>query len=609
MSTNNRIKVSDLDYNEIRENLKTFMRGQSQFSDYDFEGSALSTMIDLLAYNTHYNALYTNLAINEMFIDSASKRSSVVSIANNFGYTPQSCAASRTALQVTVTEQNATSLIKYIPKYSPFISSINGQQYTFYNLEDYAAEKNGDVYSFSDVMVYEGLVQTQLFLCSIIEQKFILPNSNIDLSTLSVTVQETGERPDYIKYEQAINVLDLTAESLVYYMKELDDGSYQLSFGTNNLGKPIAPGNIITITYLVTSKDAANGANQFTYAGPGVGGVVSAYTTSASFGGKDSESVAQIKKNVSQAFFDQNRAVTVGDYTSLIKRLYPNVDSINVWGGEDNEIPQYGKVFISVKPNSASFLTPPEKAYIVQTLLKSKNVVSVTPVVVDPSYLQMNMTTTVYYDASKTTRSAEEIRASVLDTIQSYRDVQLKKFNGVFRMSKFSSAIDASDQSILSSISTFKIYVEMEPRYNVASEYKLKIVNPIYQSGVPEESFMTTGFYIDNTDTIYYLDDDGAGKIRLYSVIAATGKKVIKNAAIGTIDYTNGSIHLKGLRITNLVDPNLYFIFKTASYDILSVRNQIVDIPLNRLTVNVIQDQTNNAGLVSGYNYTFTASR
>lgn len=609
MTTNNRIKVSDLDYNQIRENLKTFMRGQSQFSDYDFEGSALSTLIDLLAYNTHYNALYTNLAINEMFLDSASKRSSIVSIANNFGYTPQSCTTARSSLNVVLTELGATAQIKYIPKFSSFSSTINSVQYSFYTLQDYSAMLNANTYTFNNVEVYEGAPQTQLFLCSMPQQKFVLPNKNIDVATISVTVQQTGEQPDYEKYTLATDVLDLNATSKIYFIKELDDQTYQISFGVNNLGAPILVGNVITVTYMISNKTLGNGATVFTYTGAGLGGVVSCSTVSTSYGGKESETIDQIKSNVSQSFFDQNRAVTAGDYTSLIKRLYPNLDSINVWGGEDNDPPQYGKVFISIKPTNGPYLTPPEKSYLIETLLKSKNVVSVTPEIVDPSYLNLEIDTTIYYNSNKTTRSADEIKTAVQNTIASYRAANLKKFDGIFRMSKFAAAIDASDQSILSSITTFRLFSEVIPKYNSAATYTLNLVNPIYNEKVPEEAFKSTGFYIDNSDTIYYLDDDGAGNVRLYSMIESTGAKAFKNLSIGRINYSTGSIVVRGLKITNLVEANFYFIIKTQSFDVISARNQIVDIPPSRVTVNAIQDKTASTGLISGNNYTFTSSR
>ena len=295
MTTNNRIKISDLDYSEIRDNLKTFMEGQSQFSDYNFEGSALSVLLDVLAYNTHYNALYTNLAVNEMFLDSASKRSSVVSIAHNYGYVPKSSTSAKAIVNVVVNQPGATAQFKYLPKFSVFTASIDGASYSFYTNEDYAAQLQSSTYTFTNVELYEGIPQTALFVCVEENEKFSLPNKDIDISTMSLTVQQTGEQPDYVSYSLATDVLDLTATSEIYYIKELEDETYQIYFGSNNLGKPIAPGNIITTQYIVNSKTLGNGAKTFTYGGESLGGVTTVSTVSTSIGGNDKETIDEIK--------------------------------------------------------------------------------------------------------------------------------------------------------------------------------------------------------------------------------------------------------------------------------------------------------------------------
>lgn len=609
MTTNNRIQVSELDYNQIRENLKTFLRGQDKFSDYDFDGSALGTLIDVLAYNTHYNALYTNLAVNEMFLDSASKRNSVVSIANNFGYTPKSAVTSRAQINILLTQQNAVNNTMYIPKLSSFQSTVDNVQYSFYTLSDYVADRVGNTYTFNNVDIFEGTPQTSLFVCTEADQRFTLPNQNIDIDTITVTVQQTGEKPDYVKYTRATDVLHVGLDSKIYFIKELEDGFIQIYFGSGGIGAPILTGNIVTVQYMVTNKDLANGASTFVYTGAGLGGVVACSTVSTSYGGKAEETIDQIKYNVSQAFFDQNRAVTPGDYSALIKRYYTNLDSISVWGGEDNDPPQYGKVYISVKPSTGPYLTPTEKSYIVEKILKPNNVVSVTPEILDPTYMELEITSTVYYNKNKTTRSIDDIKNSVLNAITKYRDDNLRKFDGVFRMSRFSAAIDNCDQAIVSNITTHRIFCEMTPKYNISADYKLNIINPIYNERVPEEAFKSTGFYIDNTKTVYYMDDDGLGSVRIYSVVEGTGQKIIKNAKVGTIDYNTGLISIKGLKITNLVDPNFYFIIKTQSFDVASVRSQIVDIPNARITVNVIQDISSSGSYAGGTNYTFTSSR
>lgn len=609
MSNNRRIQVSDLDFDQIRENLKTFMSGQTTFSDYNFEGSALSTLIDVLAYNTHYNALYTNLAVNEMFLDSASKRSSVVSIANNFGYTPSSAVASQATVRVTVTNPTATAQTLTIPKWSPFNTMIDSVPYVFYTTEDYTAQLINGVYTFDNVVIHEGTPRTLTFVCTQAEEKFILPYTNLDLSTLAINVQQTGENPDYIKYGRANEVIALDATSLVYFVKELEDETYEISFGSNNLGKPIDVGNVVTITGLLTNSADGNNASLFSYNGNNIVGTVVVTTLTNSAGGGDKETLDQIKYNISQSFFDQNRAVTPSDYTSLIMRNYPGLDAVNVWGGEDNDPPVYGKVFISVKPTGRLYLTSSEESYITEKIVKPRSIVSITPQFVRPTYIELEINTTAYYDKTKTTRSAAELQAAITTAIENYRDTNLNSFDGVFRISKFQAAIDAVDVSITSNITTFRCYVEVTPKYNMYGEYRLNLVNPIYNEEVPEESFLSTGFYIDTSDVIHYMDDDGQGKIRLFYIVQGTGDKYIVNGNIGTIDYATGVVKISNLKITGLDSANFYFIIKTQSYDVVSVRNQIVDIPSGRINVSLVEDAIASGSRLGGTNYTFTSSR
>lgn len=607
--SNRRIQVSDLDFDQIRENLKTYMSGQATFTDYNFEGSALATLLDVLAYNTHYNALYTNLAVNEMFLDSASKRSSVVSIANNFGYTPSSSVSSQATIRVTVTNPTATAQTLTIGKWSPFVASIENVPYIFYTIQDYTAQLINGVYTFENVIIYEGTPRTLTFVCTQPEEKFILPYRNLDLSTLAINVQQTGENPDFVKYSRSTEVLTLNSSSKVYFVKELEDETYEISFGSNNLGMPIAVGNVVTMTGLLTNMEMGNNATLFNYSGNAIDGTVTVTTTVASAGGGAKESVDQIKYNISQSFFDQNRAVTPMDYASLIKREYPGLDAVSVWGGEDNEPPIYGKVFISVKPTGRSYLTLSEESYITERIINPKSIVSITPVFVRPSYIELDIVTTAYYDKTKTTRSASELQAAISNTIQAYRDSNLNSFDGVFRISKFQAAIDSVDPSITSNITTFKCFIEITPKYNLYSEYRLNLVNPIYSEGVPEEAFLSTGFYIDSSDVIHYLDDDGQGNIRLFRLVQGTGDKYIVNNKIGTVNYDTGTVKISNLKITGLDSANFYFIVKTSSYDVISIRNQIVDIPSNRITVNLVEDSVASGSRLGGTNYTFTSSR
>lgn len=613
MTTNTRIKVSDLDFNEIRDNLKTYLQGQSTFTDYNFDGSALSVLLDVLAYNTHYNALYTNLAVNEMFLDSASKRSSVISIAHNYAYTPRSKTAAKAKVNVVVTVPGGTAQFKTLPKFSSFTSTYDGITYNFYTLQDYSAARvvnaSASVYTFENVEIYQGYFINQLFVCTEEDQKFILPNSNIDTKTIELTIQETSEQPDYEKYELVSGVLDLNENSKVYYLKELENFSYQIYFGRNGLGKPLLPGNIVTVTYLITNAADANGASSFAYNGVTLGGVTTVTTISVAAEGALEESVEEIKYNVAKSFYDQNRAVTTGDYISLLKRTYTDIESISVWGGEDNDPIQYGKVFLAIKPASKPYLTPSDKAFIKSSIIKSRNIVSITPEIVDPTYIEMEINSTVYYNKNSTTRSQGQLVDAVSNAIINYRNLNLRKFDGVFRMSKFAAAIDAVDQSIQSNITTFKLWNQITPKYDIFAEYRLNLGNPIYTESVPEEAFKSNGFYIDSSDIVHYLDDDGIGNVRLYNIITGTGNKIIVNPSIGRIDYEKGIVTITGLKITNIAEGNFYFIIKTESYDVISSRSQIIDIPASRVFINTVQDNTATGMTPNVSNYTFTSSR
>lgn len=609
MATNNRIQVSDLDFDKIRENLKTYLSGQSTFTDYNFEGSALSTLVDLLAYNTHYNSLYTNLAVNEMFLDSASKRASVVSIANNFGYTPLSAIASKATVSIKVLNPTSTSQTLTLPKWSSFSTSIDSTPYIFYTTQDYTAQRVNGTYTFNDVILYEGTPRTLTFVCTQDSQKFVIPYSSLDLSTLYIMVQPTGENPDFVRYQRSTDVLTLTSTTPVYFIKELEDETYELSFGSNNLGKPISTGNVITVNGLLTNKAAGDGATSFSYTGGAIGGTVIITVSAASHGGGEKESIDQIKYNISQSFFDQNRAVIPSDYSSMIMRSYPGLDAVNVWGGEDNDPPVYGKVYICVKPTGRLYLTNSEESYVAEKIIKPKSIVSITPEFIRPTYIDLEVTTTAYYDKTKTTRSAGQLISAITTGIEKYRDTNLNSFDGVFRMSKFQSMVDAIDPSITSNITTFRCFVEMTAKFGIFAEYRLNLVNPVYNEGVPEEAFLSTGFYLDSTDNVYYMDDDGKGNIRIFRKIQGTGEKYIYNPKIGTINYNSGIVKINNLRILSLYEPNFYFIMKTQSFDVVSIRSQLVNIPSSRINVNLVEDTVASGSRLGGTNYTFTSSR
>lgn len=616
-SDNKRINVTELDFDSIKANLKNFLKGQDQFSDYDFEGSAMSVLLDVLAYNTHYNALYNNLSINEMFLDSASKRNSVVSLSKLLGYTPRSSVSATATVNLTITSSSAGPSVVTIPAFTQFNTVIDGQTYSFFNKESLSAVGSSTSYSINDVVITEGTPLSYRYTVSN-GTRYIIPNANIDLSTLKVRVQENSSSSTYYTHTISTSIVDADSTTKVFWVKEIDDGLYEVTFGDGIIGKALQSGNVVHFDYFVSNQDAPNGARLFTYAGssPYTGASVSVTTTSVAAGGAGPEEIDSIKYNAPRSYAAQNRAVTPDDYRALIYANFSEAASVAVWGGEDNDPPIYGKTFISVKPKSALKLTVQQKSDILNTILAQRNIVSITPEIVDADFINVALTTTVYYNSRETTKTSSDIENIVRDTILNYNDTDLQKFEGVFRFSKLSRLIDTAEPSIINNITTVLLRRKVAPRYNISAEYTINVINPIYTEGVPEGAVSSTGFYIQGSDKIHYLEDDGFGNMVLFYHGAADTNNagsitthIIVNSKIGTVDYANGVINIKNLNITGLADIDFEITIKPESNDVVSAFTQIAQIATDHLTVTAIADKTINGDLRGGKNYQFTSSR
>jgi len=612
MATNKNITTAELDFDAIKSNLKTFLQGQSEFADYDFEGAGLSVLLDILAYNTHYNALYTNLAVNESFLDSASKRSSVVSRAKEIGYVPHSATGATATVNISVTGTSTTPSTLTLPAYSPFSTTIDGAQYTFYNTESISTSLSGSSYTFTGVKIKEGTPLTFKYTVAS-GSRYILPNAKVDISTLKVRVQDTSTSSVFNTFVNQEELLNLDGQSQVYFIKEIEGELYELEFGNNTIGKALVTGNIVNISYMTTNTTEGNGARLFNYTGTNLlGGTVAVTTTIVAEGGEDLETIESIRYNAPRSYSAQNRAVTVEDYKALIFRLYPEADTINAWGGEANIPPVYGKVFLSIKPKSTTFLTSTQKSYIINQILKQKNVVSITPEIVDPEYINIEVDCAAYYNPRLTAKTEQELKTLVVDTIKAYNSENLESFTGVFRHSNLSSQIDSTEDSIISNITTVKLHREVEVQYNTNSNYTIYLGNPIYDSGVPEQSITSTGFYIQGNDNLMYLEDlpmsPGVGQLRMYYYNIDI-KTYYRN--FGTIDYATGTIYMPELEITGIDETSGVFelIIKPQSNDIVSIRNQLVTIPDNFINVTMILDKTSIGDPAGGANYQFTSSR
>jgi len=390
-----KLEISELDFDGIKENLKKFLSQQDEFTDYDFEGSGMSVLLDMLAYNTHYLGYNANMLANEMFLDSADLRSSVVSLAKQVGYTPTSSTASSAVVDVLV--NNATGASLTMSRGTKFTTTVDGQSYAFVNNADVTITPVDGVYKFSNLTIQEGSYLNYKYTVSTsdIDQRFIIPNDSVDTNTLTVKVQESSSDSTTNTYTLATGITGLDSTSKVYFLQEVENGRYEVYFGDGVLGKTVADGNIIILDYVTCNRDESNGATTFTLSGS-IGGFTSANITTISnaSGGSGPESIRSIKYNAPRDFTAQDRAVTADDYKVLVKSLYANAQAVQVYGGEDAETPDYGKVYISIKAKSGSNLTVATKDSIVQSL-KQYAVASVRPVIIDPETTFITLVTKI----------------------------------------------------------------------------------------------------------------------------------------------------------------------------------------------------------------------
>ena len=615
----NRLDVSELDYDGIRNNLKTFLQNQAEFSDYDFEGSGMSVLIDLLAYNTHYLAYNANMLSNELYLDSADIRKNVVALAKQLGYTPTSVTSPMATIDILVNSVPTTTASITMAKGTSFITSIDGLNYEFLTNEAITMQPTDGVYKFENVKIYEGTAVTFQYTVdsSDVDQKFIIPTNLADTSTLKVKIQNSSSDTTTNTYTKSNTLAELNGTSKVYFLQEQDDGRFEVYFGDGTLGKSLTDGNIVILEYIATNKDAANGASTFVLGGT-VGGFtdVSITTKSVAQGGSIAQSNNSIRFNAPLNFQSQNRAVTVKDYETLTQTFYPNAESISAYGGEDAETPVYGTVYIGVVPKSGATLTEATKLNIVNNL-KKYNVASVTPVIVTPETTSIILTSNVKYNENATTKSADTIRSNVITTLTNYSTTNLQKFEGLFRYSQLIQDIDDTDTSILSNITTVKIRKDFTPTTGSAVSYNVYFRNALYNphsghdataGGILESS----GFKIQGNDNEMFLNDDGQGNVRMYYLVS--GVKTYQNNTQGTINYTTGQVTLTSLNIASIsnirgsastvieltVNPN--------SNDVIPVRDQILQIDVANSSVTVETDSFASGTSDGGTTYTTTSS-
>jgi len=499
-----RLQISDLDFDQIKTNLKSYLKQQSQFQDYDFEGSGLNILLDILAYNTHYNSYYLNMVANESFMDTALLRDSVVSHAKTLGYTPYSVTSPLATINITVESGDTTPGTLTIPKGFAFNSNlIDNISYNFVTLDALTVTKANTTYFFENVNIYEGSLNSYSFTyaeSSNPKAIFTLPDPNLDISTISVSVTPNAGNTYSQVYNQVTDVLDITSESLCFFLQESKNGNYEIYFGDGVIGKKLTDGAIVTVNYLVTNGENANAADGFS-PNATIGGFsnITVDVVGVAAGGSNRETVDSIKYSSSAQYATQNRLVTVKDYESYIKSKYPSIDAISVWGGEDETPKVFGRVFISLKPKANYFLSETEKQRIIDEIINPKAIVSVAAEIKNPEYLYLLINSKVQYNPKKTTLDEETIKAQLKQSIISYKNANLNTFGTYFVLSDFQDyAISHVNESIIGSESSVRVQKRFVPKLNEVASYSIKF-NAQLHRGTTVNKLLSTEFNVYDT--------------------------------------------------------------------------------------------------------------
>jgi len=627
-----KLQVTELDFDDIKDNLKVFLKAQTKFKDYDFEGSGMSVLLDTLAYNTHYLAFNANMAANEMFLDSAALRSSVVSHAKMLGYEVSSARAPIASLNVFVTSSADTLTM---PAGTKFSTSVGKDSFSFVTISDITGNNDGGTVTFENISVYEGTYITSTYTVdtSSLGQRYLLTDNRSDINTLTVSVQNSITDTEVTSFYKATDITQLTSDSPVYFCQEAEAGLFEIYFGDGIVSKALNDGNIVTLKYVVTNKAEANGVSSFTSPSAIDGETaVSVQTVGRAIGGSEPESINSIKLKAPLDYAAQGRAVTIQDYGVFVKKLFPNTQAVSVWGGEDGSFdpslgvvatPEYGKVFISVKSTTGENLTSVQKSNLVSALAPFK-VASITPVIVDSETTFIILNVTSQYNKNATVESPSEIQTKILSTLRAYNNSTLQTFNEPFRHSKILSLIDNTDTAILNSTATVIMSKFFTPDISLERSYNINYGNKIYHpheghNGAAGGVISSSGFYLtedtdytvgDITSREYFLDDDGNGTIRIYYL--SDLNKIYNAIPAGSVDYHTGIISLFPMNFLSVSNVNGIISTKVRltavpdSYDIVPVRNQILELDLNNTRVSASVDAITSTG--QGYVTTTTST-
>lgn len=592
MATNGFLNNTQLDFATYKQSLKTYLSQQTQFRDYDFEGSNLSVLLDLLTYNTYHNAMYLNMIGSEMFLDTAQLRESIISHAKELNYTPRSRSASRIEVDIVASVNNSVSpaTITLPANYRISGTANNGLVYNFYTKDPVILESSNN-YSVSNVFFYEGSLKTEAFLVTSANSQFVINSSNVDISTVSVTVQKSSTEAVFTTWNRSQDLFNLNANSEVFFIQGYRDFQYSITFGNGVVGKQLTPGNILLVSYLETSGVDANYTSSFSSVESVdifPANTFSLVYTGSSYGGAYAEDNDSIRYNAIRGFTNQNRAITAEDTVSLIKANFPSVETVVAYGGEEATPKRYGKIIISAKPVGSELLSNSLKNEIVD-FLSDKTSLSVEPLIVDPEYFYLDISSRVKYNVNQTTKTPSQLLSNVVTAITAFNTSYLSDFGSDLRFSKLSAAIDAADVSIISNDTQVRISKRITPTPGTnytetwSFENQLHSENVRYVLPIGHEPIVSSSAFVYDGYTAY-LQDNGNGVLEVYTTI--NGLSTILGT-VGSVNYDTGLISITGLNVDSYSTDSIKIYARTENADIDTLTNKILLIDAEDISVTM----------------------
>ena len=613
-------KFTNLDFDQIRTSIKEYLRANSTFSDFDFEGSNFSVLIDTLAYNTYINAFNANMVVNESFLDSATLRENVVSLARNIGYVPRSRNAAKATVSLSASTTSSSDTLT-LQAGLVCVGTADNSNYVFSVPESITTTINSGTANFNNITIYQGTyLKKQFVVDGSLDQRFLLDNSFIDTSTIVVKVKGTADSGEGREYSRSDNILNINKNSEIYLIQEVQDEKYELLFGDGYFGKKLENGAIITVSYIITDGEDGNGATNFSFSGRFLDSLsntviptntISVTTVNSAANGSAIESVDSIKYFAPRIYASQHRAVTTRDYEAIIQQIYPNTESVSVVGGEELDPPEFGNVIISIKPKNGDFVSDFDKQTIL-TKLKDYALSGINQRITDLKVLFVEIDSGVYYNASQVT-NVNALKTKVSSVLNTFAKANINQFGGRFKYSRLCQTIDNADNAITSNITRVVIRRNLKALINQSAQYELCYGNKFH---INKDGFniKSTGFTLaGRTGTFYFTDvpgSDGKGVISIVKDINETGKYEVVVKSAGTVDYTKGEIILNTLNITSTAVANNIVEIQAfpESNDIIGLKDLYLSFSVADSTINMVKDTITSGEQISGVGYKVTSS-